>query len=137
MKDRIKAHTAIIFIELMVGDQTKMGLDSVLLKEDKMLKYVIDYLSSEVHPKIYYLNQNGEFTKKPYRYFDGDESYPDYYHAKWHDLNKLFEVLESLPILKNYKNEVIRYRIVALHIKFETKGQTKIPTWNSKVIGPW
>lgn len=101
-----------------------------------MLRYVIDYLSLEVKPKIYYLNQNGEFVKKPYRYFEGDESYPDYYHAKWHTLDELFNTLEVLPVLK-IKNEMIRYRIIALHIKFEEKGQTKIPKWTSSVIGPW
>lgn len=102
-----------------------------------MLKYAIDYLSSEVKPKIYYLQQDGNFDKKPYRYFEGDETYPDYYHAKWHDLDELFKVLEELPILKNNKNEVIRYRIIALHIKFEIRGQIKIPKWTSSVIGPW
>lgn len=102
-----------------------------------MLKYTIDYLSAEVNPKIHYLNQNGEFVKKPYRYFEGDESYPDYYHAKWFDLDELFDKLEELPVLTTHKNEVIRYRIIALHIKFEIKGETKIPKWKSSVIGPW
>lgn len=102
-----------------------------------MLKYVIDYVSVEVKPKIYYMRQDGTFAKKPYRYFDGDGTYPDYYHAKWYDIDDLFDVLESLPVLKTNQGEVIKYRIVALHIKFEEKGQTKIPRWTSSVIGPW
>lgn len=102
-----------------------------------MLKYVIDYLTTETKPSIYYMWQDGKFNKKPYRYFEGDGSYPEYYHAKWLDLNELFEVLEALPILINYKGEVIKYRIVELRIKFEEKNQIKIPRWESNVIGPW
>jgi hypothetical protein len=104
-----------------------------------MLKYVIDYVSAEVNPKIYYMQLDGNFAKKPYRYFEGDDTYPDYYRAKWHDLDDLFKVLESLPTLRTSKGERIRYRIIALHIRFIDRGPgfKKIPKWESKIIGPW
>ena len=102
-----------------------------------MIKYVISYLSVEKNPKIYYLHLNGKFVKKPYRYFEGDDEYPDYYHAKWLELSEAVKVLDNLPVLTTKQGDIIPYRLIELNIKFIQNEPKNIPKWQSKLFGEW
>ena len=102
-----------------------------------MIVYTIDYIIPQKPNAIHYLKMNGDFGLKPYRYFDGDGMYPDYYHAKWMDPDELVQTLKSLPLLKTNMGEIIRYRIIELNVRFKRYNLTKVPKWTSKVIGPW
>ena len=102
-----------------------------------MLKYTFDYVPSEANPRIHYLKMDGTFAVKPYRYFEGDDTYPNYYRAKWLEFEELIKIIEKLPTIRNRNGDVIRYRIIALHIKFKKLNNKKIPIWTDSVIGPW
>jgi hypothetical protein len=80
---------------------------------------------------------DGKFRPKPYKNYPGDNSFPDYYHARWMEEVELVDTIDKLTCLASMMEKEMNYRIVQLNIKFEKRGTSTVPTWTSKVIGCW